>query len=118
MSNDEPGTDEEAVEADDFYVPATFQFSRGSGRVERVLVGLFDEEEASDLEVRRVSEEETPDFYSPAMFKAGAEPGRIERFLNSVLERTEEQGRHVVPEEFRDDFYLPGVDPDDHRGSK
>ncbi|MDZ7702832.1 MAG: hypothetical protein U5J98_12670 [Halobacteriales archaeon] len=116
MSNDEPGAEEEAVEADDFYVPATFQFSRGSGRVERVLVGLFENE--GDLEVRRVADEETPDFYSPAMFKASAEPGRIERFLKSVFERTDDQGRQVVPKEYRDDFYLPGVDPDEYKQSK
>lgn len=117
MSNDETGSGEEAVSADEFYVPATFQFSRGSGRIERVLVGLFDKE--GELEVRRVSDEETPEFYSPAMFQASAEPGRIERFLKSVFERADDdEGRATVPQEFRDDFYLPGVDPDKHKRSK
>lgn len=115
MSNDDTGSDEEGAAADEFYVPATFQFSRGSGRIERVLVGLFEEE--GELEVRRVSEEETPEFYAPAMFQASSEPGRIERFLNSVLDR-EDEGEPEIPEEFRDDFYLPGVDPDVFKRSK
>ena len=116
MSKDEPGPDDEAATADDFYVPATFQFSRGSGRVERLLVGLFEEE--GELEVRRVSEEETPDFYSPAMFQASTEPGRLERFLKAVSDRAEEQGRRAIPEEFREDFYLPGSNPDEWEQSE
>lgn len=116
MSNDVPGSGEEAA-ADEFYVPATFQFSREPGRIERVLVGLFEEE--GELEVRRVTEEEdTPEFYQPATFQFSKEPGRIERFLTSVFDRHDDETRTVVPEEFRDDFYLPGVDPDQYRRSK
>jgi hypothetical protein len=118
MSNDETESGDDDVPTEEFYVPATFQFSKGSGRVERLLVGLFDEE--GELEVRRVTgDEETPEFYSPAMFQASAEPGRIERFLNSVFERADDdEGRATVPEEYRDDFYLPGVNPDEHKKSK
>lgn len=107
MSNDETGSGEDE---DEFYMPATFQFSKGSGRIERILVGLFEED--GDLEVRRVSGEETPEFYSPAMFPVSESPGRIERFLNAVSERGSDETSSAIPEEFRDDFYLPGVDPD------
>ncbi len=94
-------------------MPATFQFSKEPGRVERLLVGLFEEE--GELEARRVPADESPEFFSPAMFEARTEPGRIERFLDAMFDRTEEQGRNVVPQEFRDDFYLPGADPDEHK---
>ena len=114
MSNDETGAGEE--ETDEFYVPATFQFSKESGRAERLLVGLFEEE--GELEARRVTEEETPEFYAPAMFRASGEPGRLERFVKSMFDRTAEQGRDAVPEEYRDDFYMPGADPDEHKRSK
>jgi hypothetical protein len=116
MSNDETGSGEDAMEAEEFYMPATFQFSRGSGRIERLLVGLFEEE--GDLEIRRVSGEDTPEFYSPAMFPVSTSPGRIERFLDAVADRASDETSPVIPEEFRDDFYLPGADPDAFKRSE
>lgn len=104
----------ESVPTTEFYVPATFQFSRDSGRIERILVGLFDE--GGEIEVRRVTEDERiPEFYVPAMFQFSTEPGRIERFLHRLFENGGEREPLAFPEEFRDDFYLPAVDPDRFR---
>ena len=104
----------ESDPATEFYVPATFQFSRDSGRIERILVGLFDED--GELAVRSVTEDEqVPEFYVPTMFQFSTEPGRIERFLQALLENRDEGGPRDVPEEFRDDFYLPAVNPDEFR---
>lgn len=116
MVNDETDSTDEAEPTDEFYVPATFQFSREPGRIERILVGLFDE--GGELEVRSVSDEPMPEFYVPAMFQFSDEPGRIERFLQALTEGADEGEPPDFPEEFRDDFYLPAANPDDYRRKK
>lgn len=111
MTTHDSGPEDEAESRDEFYVPATFQFSRGSGRIERILVGLFDE--GGEIEARSVTEDSMPDFYVPAMFQFSSDPGRIERFLKTLSERGDEEGLPEIPEEFRDDFYLPAANPDE-----
>lgn len=103
---------EESISSDEFYVPATFQFSRGSGRLERILVGLFDED--GKIEARSVSDDSMPEFYVPAMVPLTKGPGRLERFLQGLRERGMEDEPQEIPEEFRDDFYLPGANPDEY----
>lgn len=108
---------DESGPATEFFVPATFQFSRDAGRIERILVGLFDE--GGEVEVRRVTEDDPiPEFYVPAMFQFSSEPGRIERFLQTLFDGGDEQARPKFPEEYRDDFYLPAVNPEDYRRSE
>jgi hypothetical protein len=77
----------------------------------RILVGLFDED--GELEVRRVSDDSMPEYYVPAMFQFSNEPGRIERFLQSLFDENTEENIEELPQKFRDDFYLPGANPDD-----
>lgn len=110
MTNEETDPADEAVQMDEYYVPATFQFSRGSGRIERILVGLFDER--GEIEARSVTEDSMPEFYVPAMFQFSKDPGRIERFLQALFDGGDEQEPSTFPEEFRDDFYLPAANPD------
>lgn len=106
----------ESVPTTEFYVPATFQYSMDSGRIERILVGLFDED--GEIEVRHViADEPIPEFYVPAMFQFSTAPGRIERFLQALFEGGDDEELQEFPVEFRDDFYLPAVDPDEFRRS-
>lgn len=111
MVNDNTDAADEAEPVDEFYVQATFQFSKEPGRIERILVGLFDED--GEMEVRSVSEDSTPEYYVPAMFQFSNEPGRIERFLQSLFDEDDNLDTQEIPPEFRDDFYLPGSNPDD-----
>jgi hypothetical protein len=111
MVDDDKDSPDDAM--DEFYVPATFQFSRGSGRIERILVGLFDED--GEIEVRRVSDDPMPEYYVPAMFQFSNEPGRIERFLQAVFESADDQNEPQMPQEFRDDFYMPAANPDEYK---
>lgn len=113
MSNETHDGGEDDDGSDEFYAPATFQFSKESGEVERVLVGLF--EERGEIEARAFSDEETPEFFVPAMFQFSKEPGRIQRFLQSVFRERGERSSEPVPEELRDDLYLPASNPDEHR---
>lgn len=63
----------ESVPTTEFYVPATFQFSKDSGRIERILVGLFDE--GGEIEVRTVTEDDPmPEFYVPATSQLSTDP--------------------------------------------
>ena len=113
MASDETATTDEAEPNEEFYVPATFQFSKAPGRIERIIVGLFDE--GGDMEVRRASQDSIPEYYVPAMFQFSKKPGRIERFLKELFEGREDDGPLEIPEEFRDDFYLPGSNPDGYK---
>lgn len=109
-TSDTHGNDDTTVE---FYVPATFQFSTDSGRIDRILVGLF--HDRADLAARIVSDEPTTEFYTPAMYQFSTEPGRIERFLKTVFAERGDQEFTTVPEAFMDLFYLPAVNPDEYR---
>lgn len=116
MVNDDADPPAEAGPTREFYVPATFQFSSESGRIERILVGLF--EQRGDIEARRITEDSTPGFYVPAMFQFSTEPGRIERFLTALFTGADDEGLPDIPSEFRDDFYLPAANPDGFRPPK
>ena len=116
MSNDEPTSTGDSESNDGYYVPATFQFSKEPGRIERILVGLFDEE--GELEARTVSDDSEPEFFVPAMFQFSTDPGRIERFLQSMFEGADDPERRPIPEEFQDAFYLPGANPDEFGRSR
>lgn len=111
MVNEETDPTDDAVQMDEYYVPATFQFSRGPGRIERILVGLFDER--GEIEARSVTGDSMPEFYVPAMFQFSTDPGRIERFLQALFEGADEEEPLDFPEEFVDDFYLPAANPDE-----
>lgn len=113
MSNNETDPGDESGPTREFYVPATFQFATDSGRIERVLVGLF--EERGNLEARTVTDEAIPEFYIPAMFQFATDPGRIERFVLALFEERGDRERREIPEEFVGDFYLPAVSPDGFR---
>jgi hypothetical protein len=113
MSNDTPSSRSDEEAEIEFYVPATFQFSREPGRIERIIVGLF--KDRGDLEARIVTEEPTREFYTPAMYQFSTEPGRIERFLNAVFAERGEQEFKTVPDSFVDVFYLPATDPSEFR---
>lgn len=113
MTNEEGNPVSEGGQSVEFYVPATFQFAREPGQIERVLVGLF--RKGGEIEVRTFTEEQAPEFYVPAMFQFSTEPGRIERFLHAVFEERGEQESKGLPEEFADYFYLPASNPDGYR---
>lgn len=119
MSTHESDTRPETDDAIEFYVPATFQFSTETGRIERLLVGLFHDadrtRDRSGLEARIVTERPTREFYTPAMYQFSTEKGRIERFLETIFAERGERTSTAVPEAFLDVFYLPAVDPDAFR---
>lgn len=92
----------------EFYFPATFQFSSEPGRVERVLVGMF--QDRDDLEIRMLTEEdEMPELYVPAMIHVSTDPGRLEQFLRKLFDERGSQEFRTVPEEFESDFYMPAT---------
>jgi hypothetical protein len=110
MVTEDPEEPDEEAPTGEFFVPATFQFSKAPGRIERILVGLFEED--GEIEARRVTDYSMPEFYVPAMFQTSTDPGRIERFLQALFEGGDDQELSDIPEEFREDFYLPASNPD------
>lgn len=113
MDNDTSKPQSTEDEIVDFYVPATFQFSKEPGVIERILVGVF--HDRGDLEARIVREEPTKEFYTPAMYQFSTDQGRIERFLTKVFQERGEQEFKTVPDSFVDIFYLPATNPDQFR---
>lgn len=113
MTNPDTEAEDSERSLPEFYLPATFQYSTEPGRIERILVGLF--ENRGGLEARIVTEEPTKEFYVPAMYRFSTDPGRIERFLDAVFAERGTQEFRQVPEQFADVFYLPATDPETFR---
>ena len=95
----------------EFYAPATFQFTRTPGRIERTLARLFRQRGAMTGRPRPDAAGPWREFYAPATFQFSTAPGRVERLATGLIRQRGAMDGHPRPDETAYDFYAPATVP-------